>query len=53
ITTTRENMSAQEVADYPLSGAIFTLQVAVAGMKKSRFIERQAEIGRAAFCFST
>ncbi len=24
ITTTRENMSAQEVADYPLSGAIFT-----------------------------
>lgn len=42
ITTTRENMSAQEVADYPLSGAIFTLQVAVAGMKKSRFIERQA-----------
>lgn len=35
ITTTRENMSAQEVADYPLSGAIFTLQVAVAGMKKS------------------
>ncbi|EJJ9678834.1 SMP-30/gluconolactonase/LRE family protein [Salmonella enterica] len=42
ITTTRENMSAQEVADYPLSGAIFTLQVTVAGMKKSRFIERQA-----------
>ncbi|EEL1352448.1 SMP-30/gluconolactonase/LRE family protein, partial [Salmonella enterica] len=42
ITTTRENMSAQEVADYPLSGAIFTLQVAVAGMKKCRFIERQA-----------
>ncbi|EBC4209852.1 SMP-30/gluconolactonase/LRE family protein [Salmonella enterica] len=42
ITTTRENMSAQEVADYPLSGAIFTLQVAVVGMKKSRFIERQA-----------
>ncbi|HAD95527.1 SMP-30/gluconolactonase/LRE family protein, partial [Salmonella bongori] len=42
ITTARENMSAQEVADYPLSGAIFTLQVNVAGMKKSCFIERQA-----------
>ena len=40
ITTTRENMSAQEVAKYPLSGAIFTLPVAVAGMKKRPFIER-------------
>jgi hypothetical protein len=26
--------------EYPLSGAIFTLPVSVAGMKKSRFIER-------------
>jgi hypothetical protein len=40
ITTTRENMSAQELKQYPLSGAIFTLPVNVAGMKKSRFIER-------------
>ncbi len=40
ITTTRENMEAEELAKYPLSGAIFTLPVNVAGMKKSRFIER-------------
>ncbi|MNE35850.1 L-arabinolactonase [compost metagenome] len=40
VTTTRENMDAEEVAQYPLSGAIFTLPVNVAGMKKSRFIER-------------
>jgi sugar lactone lactonase YvrE len=37
ITTTRENMSAEEVRQYPLSGAIFTLPVAVAGMKKLPF----------------
>ncbi|UXY12135.1 SMP-30/gluconolactonase/LRE family protein [Kosakonia sp. ML.JS2a] len=40
ITTTRENMDAEEVAQYPLSGAIFTLPVGVAGMKKSLFKER-------------
>ena len=40
ITTTRENMDTQEVQQYPLSGAIFTLPVPVAGMKKPRFIER-------------
>jgi sugar lactone lactonase YvrE len=40
ITTTRENMDEAETAKYPLSGAIFTLPVSVAGMKKSRFIER-------------
>lgn len=40
ITTTRENMDADEVEKYPLSGAIFTLPVKVAGMKKSLFIER-------------
>ncbi|MGL4718000.1 MAG: SMP-30/gluconolactonase/LRE family protein, partial [Kluyvera intermedia] len=34
-----ENMSAAEVAQYPLSGAIFTLPVTVAGMKKTPFIE--------------
>ncbi|MEW5562047.1 SMP-30/gluconolactonase/LRE family protein [Enterobacter asburiae] len=39
ITTTRENMSAEEIRQYPLSGAIFTLPVEVAGMKKLPFIE--------------
>lgn len=39
ITTTRENMSAEEVRQSPLSGAIFTLPVEVAGMKKLPFIE--------------
>jgi sugar lactone lactonase YvrE len=33
-------MSADEVQQYPLSGAIFTLPVAVAGMKKPVFTER-------------
>ena len=40
ITTTRENMDAEEIAQYPLSGAIFTLPVSVAGVKKLPFIER-------------
>lgn len=40
ITTTRENMAADEVARFPLSGAIFTLPVSVAGMKKPLFRER-------------
>ena len=40
ITTTRENMDEDEIRRYPLSGAIFTLPVTVAGMKKLRFIER-------------
>lgn len=40
ITTTRENMSEAEVKAYPLSGAIFTLPLAVAGMKTLPFIER-------------
>ncbi|WP_199143697.1 SMP-30/gluconolactonase/LRE family protein [Citrobacter braakii] len=39
ITTTRENMTTQECAAYPLSGAIFTLNVAVAGMHKPKFKE--------------
>ena len=39
ITTTRENMDVQELEQYPLSGAIFTLPVKVAGVKKSLFIE--------------
>ena len=33
-------MDTEEVAKYPLSGAIFTLPVSVAGMKKSPFVER-------------
>ncbi len=40
ITTTRENMKPDELATFPLSGAIFTLPVKVAGVKKSPFIER-------------
>ena len=39
IPTTRENMEDDELAQYPLSGAIFTLPVAVAGMKKLPFRE--------------
>lgn len=37
ITTTREGMSEQELAERPLSGAIFQLQVAVRGNEKTRF----------------
>ena len=40
ITTTRENMEGEELAQYPLSGAILTLPVSVAGVKKGPFIER-------------
>jgi len=40
ITTTRENMEQEEIEQYPLSGAIFTLPVSVAGVKKPLFIER-------------
>lgn len=39
ITTTRENMTASELAERPLSGAIFTLQVSVAGLAKPKFRE--------------
>lgn len=39
ITTTRENMDEEELKARPLSGAIFTLPVAVAGMKKPPFRE--------------
>lgn len=39
ITTTRENVSTEECAAHPLSGAIFTLDVAVAGMHKPQFKE--------------
>lgn len=38
ITTSRENMSAEEIRAYPLSGAIFTLPVDVAGVEKPPFI---------------
>ncbi|WES68364.1 SMP-30/gluconolactonase/LRE family protein [Superficieibacter sp. HKU1] len=40
ITTTRENMTADEIALRPLSGAIFTLPVTVAGVSKPRFKEQ-------------
>lgn len=39
ITTTRENMRDEELAEYPLSGAIFTLSVDVAGSPGHRFNE--------------
>lgn len=39
ITTTRENMDEEEVARRPLSGALFTLRVGVAGMEKLKFRE--------------
>ncbi|MEM8025965.1 SMP-30/gluconolactonase/LRE family protein [Morganella morganii] len=41
ITTARENMSAEELAAHPLSGAIFTLRVAVAGLHKPKFKEQK------------
>lgn len=37
ITTTREDMSQDELDDRPLSGAIFAMEVPVAGMIKPRF----------------
>lgn len=39
ITTTRENMTREEINERPLSGAIFTLQVATAGVAKAKFKE--------------
>ncbi|WP_435927505.1 SMP-30/gluconolactonase/LRE family protein [Dryocola sp. BD613] len=41
ITTTRENMDEAEIAARPLSGAIFTLRVNVAGLAKLKFKESQ------------
>jgi sugar lactone lactonase YvrE len=41
ITTTRENMDDAEIVEKPLSGAIFTLNVAVAGLPKLKFKEVQ------------
>ncbi|CCJ82285.1 putative cytoplasmic protein [Cronobacter dublinensis 1210] len=37
ITTTRENMEQEELAQRPLSGAIFTLETLVAGVPKPKF----------------
>lgn len=37
ITSTRENMDLEELAKFPLSGALFTLEVSVAGLPKPRF----------------
>jgi len=39
ITTTRENMSAEEIYERPLSGAIFTLETPVTGITKPKFKE--------------
>ncbi|AWK84938.1 SMP-30/gluconolactonase/LRE family protein [Azospirillum thermophilum] len=39
ITTTRENMSEDELRERPLSGALFTMRTAVAGMRKPAFKE--------------
>ncbi|GKX54318.1 gluconolactonase [Leminorella grimontii] len=41
ITTTRENMTQEEISARPLSGAIFTLNVAVAGAYKPKFKEKE------------
>lgn len=41
ITTTRENMDSAELARHPLSGAIFTLNVEVAGLPKLKFKESE------------
>ncbi|WP_240494306.1 SMP-30/gluconolactonase/LRE family protein [Pantoea sp. 1.19] len=37
VTTTREHFSAEEIAQTPLAGAIFSLRVGVAGVSKPRF----------------
>ena len=39
ITTTRENMDEAELAERPLSGALFTMRTEVAGMVKPKFKE--------------
>ncbi|MBV7405875.1 SMP-30/gluconolactonase/LRE family protein [Enterobacter sp. ENT03] len=39
ITTTRENISDEEIKAHPLSGAIFTLPISVPGMTKLKFKE--------------
>lgn len=41
ITTTRENMSESELATRPLSGALFSIRTAVAGLVKPNFIEQK------------
>lgn len=39
ITTTRENMSAEEITAHPLSGALFSLRVTVPGVQNVKFNE--------------
>ncbi len=39
ITTTRENMDAAELAARPLSGALFSMRVDIAGLAKPTFKE--------------
>ncbi|WP_110876862.1 SMP-30/gluconolactonase/LRE family protein [Franconibacter helveticus] len=43
ITTSRENMEPQELEERPLSGAIFTLEVDVAGIEKPKFKETASQ----------
>lgn len=37
ITTARQEMSAQQLAEYPLSGSLFFIHTAVGGVKKNKF----------------
>jgi sugar lactone lactonase YvrE len=39
ITTTRQNMDEKELAEYPLSGSIFSIRTKVPGMIKPNFKE--------------
>lgn len=40
ITTARENMTAEQVAEHPLSGALFVAEVGVRGLPEDGFAER-------------
>ncbi|MEM7188993.1 MAG: SMP-30/gluconolactonase/LRE family protein [Pseudomonadota bacterium] len=40
ITTARENMSAEEVAEHPLSGGIFVAETGSSGLPEDRYVER-------------
>lgn len=42
VTTTRENMTEEEIGERPLSGALFTIKTEVAGLSKPRFKENTA-----------
>lgn len=42
VTTTRENMTEEEIGERPLSGALFTIKTEVAGLSKPRFKQNTA-----------